>query len=243
MGRRSGFGKNCLTVTSLVIGCVFPAFSVQPCARCHPKEVQGFLATPMAHSMGWPGRGPSGTFYHSLSATRFTIRSSPGHMTQRMERDGLASQYSIAYSIGSGAHAVAYLIQVGSHLFESPLSYYAASGWGMSPGYENLRAPDFYRAVRPPCLFCHTGEALPIPGTLNAYRDPPFRTESITCERCHGPAAAHLRNPLPGSIINPRKSQPVSGAGMLHRAADRHGFKCRKSNSDALRVTPPSMSP
>ena len=129
-------------------------------------------------------------------------------MTQRMERDGLASQYSIAYSIGSGAHAVAYLIQVGSHLFESPLSYYAASGWGMSPGYENLRAPDFYRAVRPPCLFCHTGEALPIPGTLNAYRDPPFRAESITCERCHGPAAAHLRNPLPGSITNPRKLPP-----------------------------------
>ena len=70
-------------------------------------------------------------------------------MTQRMERDGLASQYSIAYSVGSGAHAVSYLIEVGNHLFESPLSYYAQFGWGISPGYENLKAPDFYRAVRP----------------------------------------------------------------------------------------------
>jgi hypothetical protein len=159
----------------------------------------------MAHSMGPPGPGPSGTFYHSVSGTRFTIRSWTDHMTQRMERDGLASQYSIAYSVGSGAHAVAYVIQVGNHLFESPLSYYAAFGWGMSPGYENLKAPDFYRAVRPQCLFCHVGEALPIAGTLNAYRSPPFAAEAITCDRCHGPATAHLRNPVPGSIINPAK--------------------------------------
>ena len=209
MGPRPGFNEGrLLTAASLVILCAFPAFSAQPCAGCHPKEVQGFLATPMAHSMGPPSRGPSGTFYHNVSGTRFTIRSSAGHMTQRMERGGLASQYSIAYSVGSGAHAVSYVIQVGSHLFESPLSYYAASGWGMSPGYDELKAPDFYRAVRPQCLVCHVGKVLPIAGTLNAYRNPPFAAEAITCERCHGPAAAHLRNPVPGSIINPRKLPP-----------------------------------
>src|SRR5579884_3123930 len=195
-------------IASLVIACALPAFSEQPCARCHPKEVQGFLATPMGQSMGPPGRGPSGTYYHSLSGTRFMVHSSAGHMTQRMERDGLASQYSIAYSIGSGAHAVAYLINVGNHLFESPLSYYAASGWGMSPGYDNLKAPDFYRAVRPQCLFCHVGKALPIPDTLNAYRNPPFAEASIHCERCHGSATEHLRNPVPGSIVNPAKLSP-----------------------------------
>jgi len=204
-----GFRKGrLLAATSLFIVGAFPAPSGQPCARCHPREVQGFLATPMANSMGPPGRGTSGTFYHSESGTRFTIRASADHMTQRMERDGLASQYSIAYSVGSGAHAVAYLIQVGNHLFESPLSYYAVSGWGMSPGYEHLKAPDFYRAVRPQCLFCHVGEARPIAGTLNAYQNPPFAAEAITCQRCHGPAAAHLRNPVPGSIVNPRKLPP-----------------------------------
>ena len=197
-----------LAATSLAILCALPAFSAHPCAGCHSKEVQGFLATPMGRSMGPPGRGPSGTFYHSISGTRFSIRSSAGRMTQRMEREGLTSQYSIAYSIGSGAHAVAYLIEVGNHLFESPLSYYAASRWGMSPGYEKLKAPDFYRAVRPQCVFCHVGEARPIAGTLNAYRSPPFAVEVITCKRCHGPATAHLRNPVPGSIINPAKLPP-----------------------------------
>ena len=138
-------------------------------------------------------------------------------MTQRMERGGLASQYSIAYSVGSGAHAVAYLIRVGNHLFESPLSYFARFGWGISPGYENLKAPDFYRPVRPQCLFCHVGEALPIAGTLNAYRNPPFAAEAITCERCHGPTAAHLRNPVPGSIINPARLTPRARASVCEQ--------------------------
>src|SRR5262249_61386764 len=104
-------------VISLVIVCVLPAFSGHPCARCPPSQVQGFLATPMGRSLGPPGRGPSGRFYHSVSGTRFAVRSWSGHMTQRMERGGLASQYSIAYSIGSGTHAVAYLIAIGKHLF------------------------------------------------------------------------------------------------------------------------------
>lgn len=215
----NGFkSRRLLAVVGLTIVCALPAFSGQhPCARCHPSEVQGFLATPMGRSLGPPGQGPSGSFYHSVSGTRFSVRSWPGHMTQRMERGGLASEYSIAYSVGSGAHAVAYLIEVGNHLFESPLSYYARSGWGISPGYENLKAPDFYRAVRPQCLFCHVGEALPIPGTLNAYRNPAFAAEAITCPRCHGPTTEHLRNPVPGSIINPARLAPRARASVCEQ--------------------------
>lgn len=210
MGLRAGLEMGrLLAVIGLGVACALPALSQQhPCARCHPIQVQGFQATPMGRSLGPPGRGPSGSFYHSVSGTRFSIRSSPGHMTQRMERGGITSEYSIAYSIGSGAHAVAYLINVGDHLFESPASYYARSGWGISPGYENLKAPDFYRAVRPQCVFCHSGEALPIPGTLNAYRSPAFAAEAITCQRCHGPTAEHLRNPVQGSIVNPARLAP-----------------------------------
>lgn len=162
----------------------------------------------MALSLGPPSRGPSGTYYHSLSGTHFTIASSAGHMTQQIERDGITSQHPIAYSVGSGTHAVAYLVEVGYHLLQSPLSYYATSGWGLSPGYENLKRPDFDRAVLPQCLFCHSGKPLPIPNTLNAYSSPPFAAEGITCERCHGPETAHLRNPVPGSIINPAKLSP-----------------------------------
>lgn len=191
-------------------GAVNPHSDAHRCAQCHAREVAGFLATPMAHSMGPPDRGASGTFYHSVSGTRFSIRSGNGKMTQAIARGGIASDYPVAYSIGSGAHAVGYLIDIANHLFQSPLTDYAHRGWGMSPGYEDQAAPDFYRPVTPECLFCHAGSARPIAGTLNAYQNPPFDPETITCERCHGPVEAHLRNPVPGSIVNPAKLPPAA---------------------------------
>lgn len=204
---RSG-PKKLIAAALMVLIAALPTFGAHPCARCHPHETEGFLATPMAHSMGPADVGPSGSYFHAVSDTRFTIHSGNGQMTQIIERDGVVSSHPIAYSIGSGAHAVGYLIDVGNHLFQSPLTYYAHHGWGMSPGYENQTAPDFYRPVTPECLVCHAGTALPVAGSLNAYQNPPFESETITCERCHGPVEAHLRNPVPGSIINPAKLAP-----------------------------------
>jgi len=206
--RQSIFQESRLvTIAILSLAYTSPAISGQPCAGCHPKEVQGFLATPMAQSIGPPSRSPSGNYYHDVSKTRFSIESSPGHMTQRMERDVLTTQNTVAWSIGSGKHAIAYLVQAGNHLFESPLTFYATSGWGMSPGYEKLEDPDFDRAVRPQCIYCHAGDVRPVAETLNAYENPPF-AEAISCERCHGSASEHLRSPTPGSIVNPAKLEP-----------------------------------
>ena len=162
----------------------------------------------MGRSLGPASREPSGQFSHSFSHTQFSIESGETGMVQRLERNGLSAKYNIAYTIGSGAHAFGYLIEIDHHLFQSPLGYFAGRGWGMSPGYENNKAPDFYRPVTPNCLFCHSGEARPVPGAYNTYEDPPFEAEVITCERCHGPAEAHLRAPVPGSIVNPAKLPP-----------------------------------
>src|SRR5580698_4161471 len=84
-----------VAVTIILLAGTSPAVSGQPCGACHPKEVQGFLATPMAQSMGPPSRGPSGNFYHDVFNTRFTIESSPGRMTQRMERDALTIHHRL----------------------------------------------------------------------------------------------------------------------------------------------------
>lgn len=78
----------------------------------------------------------------------------------------------------------------------------------MAPGYENSNKVDFYRPVTVECLLCHAGNPRPVPDTLNSYQTPPFAAEAITCDRCHGSAEAHLRNPVPGSIINPAKLPP-----------------------------------
>jgi hypothetical protein len=205
MHGESSFRRACILAILAAAVTALPAWCEHSCAPCHPKEVAGYAATQMAHSLGPTTLQPPGTFTHAASKTRFTIESTGARMIQRLERNGVSGEHQPLYAVGSGAHAVGYLIQRGDHLFQSPLTYYTGRGWDMSPGYENDPAPDFYRPVTPDCLVCHAGRAKPLAGTLNGYQMPPFEAEAITCERCHGSVEAHLRDPSPGSIINPAK--------------------------------------
>jgi len=197
-----------------LVGLALPAVAKAagadlPCARCHPVETGGYASTPMAHSLGGATPEPPGEFPHAISKTRFSVAVSGSgggaQMSQRLDRDGFSGEYTPSYAIGSGTHAIAYLIDLGGHLFQSPICFYKGRGWDMAPGYEENREPDFLRPVTPECLFCHVGRALPVPDSLNRYGEPPIAAEGITCDRCHGPADAHLRNPVSGSIINPAK--------------------------------------
>jgi Flp pilus assembly protein TadD len=159
----------------------------------------------MAHSLRRAAREPEGSFT-APSGTVFTIRSGTAGTRQRMEHAGDAVEFAVAYVIGSGGHASGYLIQIGDHLFQSPLCYYTnRRAYGLAPGYERLPDPDFTRPVGEECVLCHAGRALYIAGTVNRYAPPVFTEEAISCDRCHGPVAEHLRRPVPGSIVNPAK--------------------------------------
>ena len=52
------------------------------CADCHPKEVQGYRQSAMAHSLSEVTPQPEGSFEHALSKTRFSIRSNPSGVLQ-----------------------------------------------------------------------------------------------------------------------------------------------------------------
>jgi hypothetical protein len=55
----------------------------------------------------------------------------------------------------------------------------------------------------PSCLTCHvSGMQAPVAGTENKYPDPPFFYPGVTCERCHGSGASHVKG---GPIVNPDK--------------------------------------
>ena len=198
-----------LTVPLLASAVTQPATGDLRCAQCHPAETAGYAPTQMARSLSGITRQPPGGFTHAVSNTRFSVEVTDAKgglkMVQHLERDGFSGSYVPAYAIGSGTHAIAYLIEAGGHLFQSPICFYAGRGWDMAPGYEGNRQPDFLRPVTADCLFCHVGKAQPVMDSLNRYKDPPITAAGITCERCHGPADAHLRNPVPGSIINPAK--------------------------------------
>ncbi len=187
----------------------------------------------MAHSLRAPGKEPEGSFVHSYSGTKFTIYSIAAGLWQRMERDGSISAYRVAYVIGSGNHASGYMVRIGDHLFQSPLCYYPRlKRYDMAPGYEEYRAPDFIRAVTEGCLDCHSGKPRHIDGTLNEYGNPAFAEEAISCDRCHGDPARHLRRLLPGTIVNPAKL-PVAARNSVCEQCHLKG---------AARVLNPGMS-
>ena len=164
----------------------------------------------MARSLRRPGNEPEGAF-PAGSGTRFSVHSGSKGTWQRMERAGEVSEYQVEYVIGSGSHAAGYLIRIADHLFQSPVCYYTnRRAYDLAPGFERISEPDFTRPVGEECVLCHSGRALHVPGTANQYTPPVFAEEAISCERCHGTAEAHLRRPVPGSIVNPAKLAPAA---------------------------------
>jgi photosynthetic reaction center cytochrome c subunit len=179
------------------------------CKVCHQSEVEGYARSAMAHSLRRAGQEPDGTV--QAPDAKITMHSSPTGYWQSLDSGGDAISYRIDYVIGSGNHASGYLLDIAGHLFQSPVAYYKSrQTYDLAPGYEGRPNPDFTRPVTEGCLFCHSGTALPIPGTPNQYRSPAFSAEAITCERCHGPEEKHLSDPRAGTIINPAKLEPAA---------------------------------
>lgn len=179
------------------------------CVVCHRSEVEGYARSAMANSLRPAGHEPDGTV--QTADAKITMHSLPTGYWQSLQSGGDVTNYRIDYVIGSGIHAAGYLLDLGDHLFQSPVAYYRSRhAYDLAPGYEGQANPDFTRPVEEGCLFCHSGTALPVSGTSNEYRSPPFSAEAITCERCHGSAEKHLRDPRAGTIINPAKLPPAA---------------------------------
>jgi photosynthetic reaction center cytochrome c subunit len=179
------------------------------CMFCHPAEVEGYARSAMAHSLRRASQEPEGAV--SARGSKITMRSSPTGYWQHWENGGDSSDYRVDYVVGSGNHASGYLVDIGGHLFQSPVAFYTSrKSYDLAPGYENVPDPDFTRPVSEECVLCHSGTALHISGTLNQYRSPIFPAEAISCERCHGPVERHLADPRAGTIINPAKLEPAA---------------------------------
>jgi predicted CXXCH cytochrome family protein len=181
-----------------------------PCAACHPREVEAYARSPMARSLHTVADQPDGRLHHAPSDSKIEIRhNADGVMIHRLTERGLTAEYPVAYAIGAGKVGFSYLIAIPPFLFQSPASYYSqAEVWDVTPGYEPERVLDFTHPITEGCAFCHSNSVNLVPGTDNQFRQPAL--SPISCERCHGPAQAHLEKPVPGSIVNPRKLAPAA---------------------------------
>jgi predicted CXXCH cytochrome family protein len=160
----------------------------------------------MGKSIGPPEALAAGSVTHRQSGSVLSVQYRGGRMFHVVAERGLTAEYAVAYQIGSGIKGRTFAVEVGSYLLESPLSWYAGSGWDVSPGFESMQLLDFDRPITSNCLFCHAGTA--------KFADADGRrldsgeenhVEAITCQRCHGDGQAHARRPSSINIVNPVK--------------------------------------
>ncbi len=196
------------------------------CARCHAEIADTYRDHPMGKSLTPISEAPTVGFDRPYGVTTFGSGPSRYSVVRRLgcevhretRREGrrvLAQvEAEVKYALGSGTRGVAYLVERGGRLFESPISWYGQKHqWDLSPGYEEQNA-HFDRPIEPHCLFCHANRVEPVELSVNQYKPPIFLGHAIGCERCHGPGELHVRGQtlVDGrdvSIVNPRHLEPA----------------------------------
>jgi len=156
----------------------------------------------MGKSFVAPEKYPEAVVKQQSSGSSISVSFRDDTMFHKLTEHGLVAEYPIRYQVGGGMEGSSFFIQLRNYLFESPLSWYNAFGWDLSPGYESRSVIEFERAITKECLFCHASGA--------RFDDPDGRhlngtPTSIGCERCHGPSGEHVRHPSSTNIVNPSK--------------------------------------
>ena len=76
----------------------------------------------------------------------------------------------------------------------------------MTPAFQEAHETPLNLPALTSCLHCHvSGMQPPLDGTENRYPSRVFSGTGVSCERCHGPGAAHVGG---GPIVNPAKLSP-----------------------------------
>jgi len=211
------------------------------CFGCHTAIFASFQKTDMGRSMSLPSEWkpdslPADASFSQPGSTRtFAVsHTESGWQQSEAEPGEFSVDYPLAYTVGSGANGLTFLIRRGSFLFQAPISYYAhAKKWDFSPGYEQVDL-GFSRRVPEECINCHAGRPAPLPNMHGAYADPAFQELAIGCENCHGPGEAHVKSlgKLAGSIVNPQK--------LTNRLAENICMNCHQQGDS--RVLQPGKS-
>ena len=184
----------------------------QPCAGCHSSIYDSYAKTSMAKASG-PATDNliPADFEHRKSSVHYRIYADDGKVWLSFERPNdpqVQGKRQLLYYIGSGRRGRSYLFDVDGFLFESPVNWYTDRHvWDMAPAYGNASQIPMNLPAFTSCLHCHvSGMQPPIQGTQNRYPFPSFSYSGVTCERCHGPGAAHAKG---GAIVNPAKLDPA----------------------------------
>jgi hypothetical protein len=190
------------------------------CARCHGDVVESYRAHPMGRSVSTvagavadQSAAPAETAFDSTGYHYTAERRGDRliHCEQKLDGGAIVAsvEAAVAYVLGSGERGCSFLVERDGFVAQSPIAWYAQDRrHDVAPGYHE-RNYHFERVITPECLSCHADGATPAGGAFNHYAIP-MELKPISCERCHGPGALHVRQPGSGrapfdpTIVNPR---------------------------------------
>lgn len=180
----------------------------EACQPCHASIYRSYKRTPMAHASGAATDNliPA-DFTHAPSGVHYRIYKESGRAWLSFDRDSanpLHGKRELLYYIGSGRRGLTYLFGDDGFVFESPINWYGDKQvWDMTPAYQDDTEAPLNLPVHTRCLHCHiSGMRPPMDGTENRYAMPLLSHSGVSCERCHGPGAAHVKG---APALNPAK--------------------------------------
>lgn len=217
------------------------------CANCHKEIFESHLRT--AHFLTSQPAGETYVKGSFRTGENTFILNERVHVTMEKRND---SFYQVAYLdgvekqansidivIGSGTKGQTYLDWTGNQLFQLPISYFTlANHWTNSPGYPGMIV--YNRPITSRCLECHTTFAQKISDGAAAKEEfnPKKFLYGVDCEKCHGPAAAHVAFQSEHSMDTIGKY--IVNPGTLSRR--QHLDLCTLCHGGRLKKTKPSFS-
>jgi predicted CXXCH cytochrome family protein len=186
------------------------------CAGCHQKIYDSYHATPMARASGVATDGLlPGEFTHAASGVHYRLFLRDGRAWLSYDRPNappdrtLKGEQELSYFVGSGQRGRTYLFGKDGFWFESPVNWYGKQRvWDMNPKSIDAREMPFTLKVDPGCLHCHATGVQPSLDANNHFGAQPFLQGGVSCQSCHGDAAAHLASGGKAPILNPAKLSP-----------------------------------
>ncbi len=172
------------------------------CSKCHKDITNDYFHTAHFHtsqlsslkSINGSFQGGKNNFIYDVGkvVSMKKERNSFYQVYYYKDKEVVRRRFDI--SVGSGIRGQTYLSWLDNHLIELPVSYFTqVHQWANSPGYP-LSPIIFNRPVTARCLECHSTYAQ----TINYNPDIPPAFDgtqmilSVSCEKCHGPAAKHV---------------------------------------------------
>ncbi len=175
------------------------------CANCHKNIYDDYITT--AHfntshpattqSVKGSFAAPGNVFTYSKDNRVVMENRADGLFQSSYVNGGLRESYPFDIAIGSGRKAQTYLYWKQGQYLQLPVSYFVpAHSWANSPGFPATH-PRFDRVIPSTCFGCHSSmvalKELKMQGvSATEVFEQNKIVYGIDCERCHGPAAAHV---------------------------------------------------